>query len=442
MLNINILYKSISKFLNSNNLELEIRFSYINQIKFNRVFNYLSNLNLEMIEINTKDSFYKNEKNEKVRKTLNLLTLDTTTITKKSLFYKKFDFFEFDLSSEIQVPNENRDIYFSRNKQRFRFFCYQKSIAIDLTIITYIDSKIEIGYEIECEILDNDIFNSLQKLYNIIYSKQFGLLSIILDTKILYKKLPKLILDDNIKITPITLIDLKFLNFKNNTYYISKNYQGIRKLLYFTNGKFWLFFNKDEVSLIGETNLNFFGDFLIDGEITKDDIFYPINLLIYQSKNVENIKFDEKLLFLNNIIKIYNEDYKLNYNLEIKLKKYEKLLNTNELSIYINSNDSNFFYKIKNYTLDLVFNKSSLTTLPFFTSYDNTTNTFVKFLGSNQHTFDIDLNDFLIYNDGDILELSIQNINNKIKLIPISIKKNKKFPNFTHLINNIWNDFN
>lgn len=468
MFNINNIYSLIDKFLNNelyNNLEFEIRFKNIDLNSFNRLYDYLIFNNLEMNEINTKDIIF-NDNNKKIRYTINFNNSDILCINKINLLTKNFDLFDINLSNENIIKKKysnnynNNKILLIRNKQRFRFYIYNKSIAIDLTIITVFinDNDTKILYEIECEILNEISINSIEKIYNIIYSNNFGILKIILNTKILYTNLQLnnfLKITKNIDITDILILDsLNSLNFKNNNWNISIKTNNIRKLLLFNDDGIWLYFPNKEISFLSD-NKYFSKNILIDGEYSiENNIFYPINLIIYNSLNISNLKFSKKIKYLNTIINFF-ESLTINFlNFKIKLKNYDtfnsydkliKNISNNNNYILISENN-NIFYKYEKYSIDLKFNLTTLDKMPYFTTYNYDLNIYEIFKGSKEYLFDNNLQilyeDFKNFSNGIIIEMYPLKINNLIYLKPKSIRNNKEFPNSNIIALKIWNLIN
>ena len=424
-MDINILYSKIEIYLFEKDLELEARFINIDKKKFYKLLDFLKSKKFDSIQINTSDLFIK-ENNQNIRYSCN----SDECINKNKLFeYPLLDYnFEIFLCKELKVNKKVTDFYdpfLIRIKDRYRFFLYNKTIAVDLTIV---NSSNLISYEVEVEILSKIDLNSLQFLKNTLFSSDFGILKILLDTSIVYtNKLLKNVLTDfnqllqnNITYTYISSIT------KLNGMTIFPTPFGIKKYIFLHKTGIWLLFSNTEANLISTDYNPLFDNIIIDGYYINNSSFVPLTPI---TSNLIN--------FLNNYIKLYTIYSSILPKINSKNIPYK--------TIGYTITDNNIFYKYNHYTLDLKFNYNIIQDLPTFSVYNNNNN-YVVFSGTPNLPFSYLVNtlpnDFNSINEDSIIEVYSEKINDIVYLKFLRYRNDKNLPNSLNLAINIWNIIN
>ena len=428
--NINFFNNKINKFRENKNLEFEIRFQKIDKYIFQRLLDFLFSKFIEYEYIKSTNIFYYDD-NDKSK--IRYCSESKKSIKKNILyqyFFKDHDF-KAVLSEELPIKFDilEKTTSFIRIKDRFRFYFYNKSICIDLTII---NANANVFYEVECEILNEINEITLEFLKNVLYSIDFGILKIMKNTNILYTNCFKKKIYDNFNNlfrNDYSYEYLSSLNLKENDI-IYKQPLGIRKFLFFHESGIWLIFNPNEYNYISNNKVSKeFCNIILDG------------FIINKSKN----KFHFVSLFLDNKIMNYinKEHSKYLYisNIDTNLKKkldYE----TNGFIVIKN----NKYYKYKVYNIDLKFNINNIHNLPYFTTYNKETEKYEIFKGSEKYPFDFSTNindkSFNYLSNDMIIEVYPCINNGKIFLNFLRIRYDKLYPNSPELANNIWNIIN
>lgn len=229
-------------------------------------------------------------------------------IIKKRIKWKFLDLIpaNINLSTELICNNSfhiNND-FKKRQKKRISFI--DKYLLFDFTIIDNIEYNIEIELK-NCDYIDklNVLINGIEKI-----SIHIPICNYI-NHKVKNYKIDKLIKQPK---------PLKNKDIIKNDFVVTPKFDGLRSVLYI-NSENNVFLIKNNFRTIIFTNLicKNINNIFIDGELIDEKIFYAIDIIFYENKDLKDYNIYKRIDLLKSIKFIYKNN---NKDIYYKIKKY------------------------------------------------------------------------------------------------------------------------